>query len=318
MGSANWGELETEIDSFEAEAASMDSLRVEERFSGVLAKLLQPDGYEVKRTSRAADGGIDVVAERASDSIMANVKRYKQLVGVQHVRSLLRALLVAGGSRGILFTTGPGFTKPAAAEASNLREGVPRLELLDFPAIRNWTARLKREANTKPSLVMEAVTQLSRQLARAVAAEPEYLAEIEWRDMERMLAAIFEQIGFSVELTPPAKDGGRDLVLECHVRGGRSTYLVEVKHWTSQGRVGGKHLRHFVDVVAREQRDGGLFLATYGYSGNAFESLTETERLLVRHGDSEKIVSLCETFVRAEPGIWLPAAELPELLFDGL
>ena len=76
-------------------------------------------------------------------------------------------------------------------------------------------------------------------------------------------------------LTPPAKDGGKDVVLRCYVQGRQAEYFVEIKHWRSPSRVGGGALRDFLNVIVREGRDGGLFLSTYGYCDNAFDQLVK-------------------------------------------
>jgi hypothetical protein len=39
------------------------------------------------------------------------------------------------------------------------------------------------------------------------------LDHLEWRDLERMMARVMEGLGFKVTLTPPSKDGGKDLIL---------------------------------------------------------------------------------------------------------
>lgn len=118
-------------------------------------------------------------------------------------------------------------------------------------------------------------------------------------------------------LTPPAKDGGKDVVLGCYVQGRQAEYFVEIKHWRSRSRVGGGALRDFLNVIVREGRVGGLFLSTYGYCDNAFEQLTEIDRQRLRFGDAEKIVALCHTYVKARSGIWSPPENLADVLYEG-
>jgi HJR/Mrr/RecB family endonuclease len=166
------------------------------------------------------------------------------------------------------------------------------------------------------SQVVAAITNLSKQLARLIAADPKGLEDLEWRDMERMLAAVFQGLGFDVTLTPSSKDGGKDLILECIVQGDKHSYVVEVKHWRSGQRVGKRYISDFINVVARENRDGGLYLATYGYSGDAFEALTEVDRQSIKLGIDKKIISLCRTYIKAESGIWLAPSLLSDLLFE--
>ena len=106
-----------------------------------------------------------------------------------------------------------------------------------------------------------------------------------------MLAEVFQGLGFDVTLTPSSKDGGKDLILECIVQGDKQSYVVEVKHWRSGQHVGKRYISDFINVVANENRDGGLYLATYGYSGNAFEALTEVDRQSIKLGVDKKIMA---------------------------
>ena len=56
-------------------------------------------------------------------------------------------------------------------------------------------------------------------VADLITKDPRVLAQLEWRDLERLLANIFERLGFDVELTPATKDKGRDILLSCEVAG---------------------------------------------------------------------------------------------------
>jgi restriction system protein len=155
---------------------------------------------------------------------------------------------------------------------------------------------------------------LSGRLSQLVAEDPSALDAIEWRDLERMLANVFDGLGFDVELTPASKDSGKDIVLKYWHDRRRREYIVEVKHWRSGKRVGKKYLTDFVGVVARERRDGGLFLATYGYSENAIEVITELARDELFIGEKPQIVSLCRSYIRRNNGLWIPTAPLHEIL----
>jgi len=114
---------------------------------------------------------------------------------------------------------------------------------------------------------VESITDtFSHALAVEIAKNPGSLDELEWRDLERVLAEALRGIGFHVELTSGSKDGGKDLILTCTTRDGERSYYVEVKHWKIRGRVGEKYLNDFMRLVVREKQHGGLFLSTYGYS----------------------------------------------------
>lgn len=187
-----------------------------------------------------------------------------------------------------------------------------------YQELWNWIDETlpESEEETKLSKVVAAITNLSKQLARLIASDPKGLEDLEWRDMERMLAEVFQGLGFDVTLTPSSKDGGKDLILECFVQGDKHSYVIEVKHWRSGQRVGKRYISDFINVVAHENRDGGLYLATYGYSGDVFEALTEVDRQSIKLGVDKKVISLCRTYIKAESGVWLAPSMLSDLLFE--
>lgn len=162
-----------------------------------------------------------------------------------------------------------------------------------------------------------ATEEFSSRLAVIIAKNPKALESIEWRDLERLVAEVFLGIGFDdVMLTPSSKDGGKDVVLTFTVSSETRSYVIEIKHWRSGNRVGNVAISEFLHVIARENRNGGLFLATSGYCDNAFQNLTEIDRHKIRFGTKKKVVSLCRKYVRAREGIWSPPCQLETLIFE--
>ena len=275
----------------------------------ILTPLLETEGYTVMPVDSAQshDMGIDFLATRPTDlnpelpnNIGIEYKHTVQPIGASAVQRLLGVSVINSLDRLILLSRS-GFTKQAW---DITKHSFPTaIELLDLDSLKGWILRLERSSDDYSSVV-QAIKELSKQFARIIARNPEELMQMEWRDMERMLAAVFDDLGFRVELTPSSKDGGKDLILEFSVLGEKRSYLVEVKHWRSQQKVGKGYISDFVNVVANEKRQGGLYLATYGYCHDAFEALTEIQKNSFYAGNEQKIVSLCTTFVKAETGLW--------------
>ncbi len=139
---------------------------------------------------------------------------------------------------------------------------------------------------------------------------------LEWRDLERTIAELFEGIGFKVTLTPSSKDGGKDVILECTIDKIKKTFIIEIKHWRSGQRVGKEAVKDFTKVIINEKREKGLFLSTYGFASNYFESLTEREKKIINFGEQEKIIELCKTHEKINSGIWNPVDTLEDILFE--
>jgi hypothetical protein len=158
-----------------------------------------------------------------------------------------------------------------------------------------------------------------KEIAVAVARNPDCLRKVEWRDLERALREVFEGLGFVTRLTPPGNDGGLDLELKYTESGKQKIVLVEVKHWAGSGKKPGRSThRSLVEVVARIAPDAtGLLLSSTGFTSNLISGRTEIDQKLVRLGGKSKIVSLCQSYLQSTEGIWAPTTDLAEMLLAG-
>jgi restriction system protein len=299
----------------------LDPRGFEDVLGEVLSPLLGQEGFDLKTHSQVRDGGVDfvwtrTVASGALEQIGVEAKYYRQTNRVPQVavRALVGAAVLRNLDRIVLISN---------AEFSRLsKEGITRslpvkIELLGLDDLSNWIERLRVEeeidTEAEVRIIMREMTQ---RLARLIAKAPGALAHVEWRDLERIVAEIFEGLGFQTTLTEGSKDGGKDVILTCTVKGKAATYYVEVKHWRSSTRVGASAVEKLLEVVVREKKDGGLFLSTYGFTENAFSQLTTFDRRKLRFGDKDKIVTFCQTYVKAQAGLWSPPEDLSHLLFD--
>jgi hypothetical protein len=164
--------------------------------------------------------------------------------------------------------------------------------------------------------VERALRSMLQALAQEIARNPDYLARVEWRDLERLLGEVLSGLGFNVAVTRPGRDGGFDLELTCRESHEPLKYLAEVKHWKAS-RPGPKVLERFLEVVITSQATRGLLLSTSGYSMPALTRRSEIARHRVRLGDGEKIIGLCQSYVRHALAGWRPLTALPEILFTG-
>lgn len=171
------------------------------------------------------------------------------------------------------------------------------------------------QENTPGVTVERALRSMLQALAQEIVRYPDYLIEVEWRDLERLLGEVLSSLGFDVLVTRPGRDGGFDLELRCNELDNVATYLVEIKHWKAPSRPNPQILERFFEVVMAKRANQGLILSTSGFSEPALSGRSEIARQLVRLGDADKIVGLCQSYVSRIHGVWTPTSPLPDILF---
>lgn len=315
-----------QCDAIEARIKRLRSNTLDPReFECVLGEVLSPllgqEGFDLTVNPPVRDEGVDFVGTRtvsagSPERIGVEAKYYRgtKRVSRDAVRALVGAAVLRNLDRVVLISNAE-FSRLSKEEIT--RSLPVKIELLGLDDLTNWVERLRLveeiDVEAEVRIVLREMTQ---GLARLIAKTSDALAHVEWRDLERIVAEIFEGLGFKADLTEGSKDGGKDVILTCTVKGKTATYYVEVKHWRSSTRVGASAVEKLLEVVAREKKDGGLFLSTYGFTANAFSQLTTFDRRKLRFGDKDKIVTFCQTYVKAQAGLWSPPEDLSQLLFQ--
>lgn len=105
-------------------------------FEEVVGSVFAGLGYKVRVTGYVGDHGIDVILEGAIDTIGVQVKRTKNAVKVEQIRSLAGALVRAGLTRGIFITTSD-YQSGAANEVKIFRKRGLKIELINAEKFYN-------------------------------------------------------------------------------------------------------------------------------------------------------------------------------------
>jgi Fe2+ transport system protein B len=194
--------------------------------------------------------------------------------------------------------------------------GVGIDELREHILNRVAESQLEDERNATKQAVISAVINLSETLCALIANDASALQHIHWRQLEEVVAVALESVGFHVELTPSAKDGGKDVIATCRISNKEHIFYVEIKHWIAGGRPGTKQVSQFIEVNAKNGTSGGLFLSSSGYTQPVYGRLSEIAQQQVWLGDQEKIVSLCQSYVLSKANLWTPPVHLPTFLSE--
>ena len=299
----------TEIEVLEALTKLLSKIGFHIQFTDTNYRLRTPDFIAKKRVD-GAEYKIAIELKSSSnvnEAIRNGVKTLTEMAEAKEYDKLLLLLLNRDKRQ----------YKNSAFLQQFLSSNPTNLEILNLEDLEKWSQNLSNELSFKGlSEVYIYIKQLSRKLIELVAKRPDSLKEMEWRDLERVVSELFEGLGFKTTLTPSSKDGGKDVILECTIDDIQKSFVIEIKHWRSGQRVGQKTVKEFTKIIINEKRDKGLFLSTYGFSNNFYESLSETEKTIVRFGEQEKIVELCRTYEKISNGIWNPISTLEDILFD--
>jgi restriction system protein len=281
----------------------------------ILSTLFENDGYILDVVMSERHGSVDYLAMRkgSHELIGIEVKPDARRAAIG-IRQLVRAAEAHDFEKAILISLS-GFSSMSAYQARNQQP--VRIQLLDINGIKTWVSKIEVERDLNKLNIEQILKLSSQRFAEEIVKNPGELMTLEWRDLERMVAELFEGLSFKVTLTPSSKDGGKDIILECNNRGTDESYIVEIKHWRSQQRVGGDSIREFLSVICSEKRKSGLFLSTYGFTDNAFEGLTEIDRKVVRFGNESKILNICNSYLKVKSGIWTPMDTIENLIIDG-
>jgi restriction system protein len=135
----------------------------------------------------------------------------------------------------------------------------------------------KRASNyatsSPPDLELEMIQHFQR--------HPEEMYSIAPRKFEELIAAIFKNHGFRVELTPPTRDGGIDIIaIEDSIITGESVHLVECKRYAREQRVGIGIVQRLLGVVTQMQATKGIIVTTSYFSADAVEAALNTKHIM--------------------------------------
>lgn len=104
------------------------------KFENVVASVFADVGYRSYVTAYSRDGGIDVVLyDNEGHPIGVQVKRYKNTIKVEQIRSFLGALILGKHTKGIFVTTS-SYQKGAITAASASQSLLTPIELMDADA----------------------------------------------------------------------------------------------------------------------------------------------------------------------------------------
>ena len=231
----------------------------------------------------------------------------------EQIRNYVASLAPQDPTRVVMVSNG-GFA-PGTLERYGDLIG-PRLELWGFEDIRRRFEAMLLEEPERDDLLVQVMLEFLDKLALGIADAMIDIRRIEWRDIERLVAHVFRELGYAAALTAASHDGGRDVIVADVNAAELGVFNIEIKHWTEQP-VGKREVRRLLEVSLSERRDGALMLATSGVSEAGLKVRTEALTEYLRFGDEEKLALTCRTFAKRRAGLWTTPRPLKSFLVEG-
>lgn len=115
------------------------------------------------------------------------------------------------------------------------------------------------------------VNEVNSELMQYLKNNPQYLRSIDSRLFEKVVAEIFRDKGFSVELTPQTRDGGKDIIAVQSNSFGKMLYVVECKRYSENNHVGVEIVRNLFGVQQANRASMGIIATTSFFTSSAIQ-----------------------------------------------
>ena len=151
---------------------------------------------------------------------------------------------------------------------------------------------------------------ITDELIRYLTHHPEYLDKLHPRQFEELIAEIVVDMGYSVELTPASRDGGRDVLAHMSTPLGGELTIIECKRFNHTRTVGIELVRQFLWVLEEEDRaNRGIIATTSYFTSDAYILQNEHKwRLGLRDFNhlTEWLAQYGSWKNKRESGLWVP------------
>lgn len=136
---------------------------------------------------------------------------------------------------------------------------------------------------------------IGAELFRYFCANPEKMRAMPSRKFEEMVASVFENHGYTVELTPQTRDGGFDiLAIQKDELSGSTVHLIECKRYSESNKVGVGLVRTLLGVVSARNAHKGHLVTTSTFTSDADVFAEQNSTRLVL-SDYRRVVSWLRT-----------------------
>lgn len=139
------------------------------------------------------------------------------------------------------------------------------------------------------------IQEINDELVRHLARHPEKMRTMDPRKFEILVAELFKDKGYEVEVTPRSKDGGLDIRVAQKSELGTFLILVECKRYAEDNPVGVEIVRGLYGVVSAENATAGL-IATTSYFTKGAKSFQRQLSTRLKLNDFEELKRMLSAY----------------------
>ena len=124
------------------------------------------------------------------------------------------------------------------------------------------------------------VTDIDEEIKKYFKKHPEKLYDLSPRKFEELIASIFVDLGFNVELTKATRDGGRDIIASIKNKVSNFLAYVECKRYSPDNKIGIGLIREVLGVHYIEKPSKSIIVTTSFFSKVAKQEAVKFENQL--------------------------------------
>ncbi|MDD3814092.1 MAG: restriction endonuclease [Desulfocapsaceae bacterium] len=160
---------------------------------------------------------------------------------------------------------------------SLLFHAMSNMEMTDIASEKLFETDESPDESKYGSLI---VTDINYELKRYLSKHPEKLYDLSPRKFEELIASIFVDLGFDVQLTQATRDGGSDII--AYIRNAVCEYLtlVECKKYSPNNKVGVGIIREVTGVHHIKKATKSIIVTTSFFSPDAIKEAAAFEHQL--------------------------------------
>lgn len=160
--------------------------------------------------------------------------------------------------------------------------------------LNRWQNARENVICSEESLLIQPVAE---EMAIICGVRPDYLSHLTSRQFEELIAAIFKNHGFQVELTSQTRDGGYDIVAISGSKIRSETLLIEVKHFAPNRPVGVGIVRALYGVKKLHKARKAILVTSSYVSDDAKREFSRVIPWELEVKERSDVIQWCASYV---------------------